>query len=211
MLLRMLVGFLVVVGALNAKEQMCAVIHTNYGSIEVLLYPEIAPKACENFIALGRSGYYKNVLFHRVIPRFMIQGGDPTGLGDGGESIWETPFIDEISDSVNFDTPGRLAMANNGPNANGSQFFITTVPTPWLHKKHTIFGEVVNGFETVKKIESLGSQSGCVGGIWNISNWKQIELPRILRIFLKDCDNLDVIASREQEESFRMLDDPSRY
>ncbi len=136
------------------------VIETNQGSIEVRLFPQVAPKAVENFIRLAESGYYNNTTFHRIIPSFMIQGGDPRGNGTGGESIWKTKFQDEYSPTVLFNKPGYLAMANAGPNTNGSQFFITTAKTPWLNHKHTIFGEVIGGTEVVKKIETAGSQSG---------------------------------------------------
>ena len=89
----------------------------------------------------------------------MIQGGDPTGTGSGGESLWGTPFEDEVKDDVTFDRPGLLAMANSGPNTNTSQFFITTVPTAWLNGKHTIFGEVVSGLDVVKQIEATPTDS----------------------------------------------------
>jgi peptidylprolyl isomerase len=92
-------------------------------------------------------------VFHRVIRNFMVQGGDPTGTGRGGKSVWGKPFEDECSAGVKFDRKGLLAMANAGPGTNGSQFFITTVPAPWLHMKHTIFGEVVSGYEAIEKIE----------------------------------------------------------
>lgn len=100
-------------------------------------------------------GYYANSLFHRVIENFMLQGGDPTGTGMGGDSIWNSPFKDECQVSVNFNQAGMLAMANSGPNTNGSQFFITTSATPWLHMRHTIFGEVLKGMDTVRKIEKI--------------------------------------------------------
>lgn len=129
-------------------------IETNQGTFEVALRPDIAPKATENFVKHAEDGYYNGVIFHRVIKGFMIQGGDPTGTGRGGKSIWETPFEDEVTDSVKFDRPGLLAMANAGPKSNGSQFFITTAATPWLNKKHTIFGEVIKGYDVVQKIES---------------------------------------------------------
>lgn len=129
-------------------------IETNQGTFEVALRPDIAPKASENFLKHAQAGYYNGIIFHRVIKGFMIQGGDPTGTGRGGKSIWETPFEDEFSDSIKFDRPGLLAMANSGPKTNGSQFFITTAATPWLNKKHTIFGEVVKGNDVVQKIES---------------------------------------------------------
>lgn len=136
------------------------IIETNQGNIEVTLKPGIAPKACENMIRLAEKGYYNGIIFHRVIKKFMIQGGDPTGTGRGGESIWGKPFDDEVASTVTFDKPGILAMANAGPKTNGSQFFIATVPTPWLNMRHTIFGEVTAGYDVVQKIEATqtGSQ-----------------------------------------------------
>jgi len=139
----------------KAKGQNMVVLETNQGVIEVKLFTDIAPKACENFIGLVNKGYYNGIIFHRVIKNFMIQGGDPTGTGRGGESIWGRPFDDEVSPVVKFDKEGLLAMANAGPQTNGSQFFITTISTPWLNMKHTIFGEVVSGYDIVKKIESV--------------------------------------------------------
>ena len=134
-------------------ERKVMILETNQGIIEIRLMPDAAPRACENFMKLAESGYYDGVIFHRVIKDFMIQGGDPTGTGRGGDSIWGKPFEDEVSDALKFDRPGLLAMANAGPNTNGSQFFITTAETPWLNMKHTIFGEVVSGYDVVKKIE----------------------------------------------------------
>jgi len=139
---------------LNADENRI-VLQTNMGNITLQLYPKIAPKACQNFREHVKNGYYNGVIFHRVIKNFMIQGGDPTGSGMGGTSIWGKPFEDEFKPNVVFDRPFLLAMANAGRNTNGSQFFITTVPTPWLNGRHTIFGEVVDGFDVVKKIESV--------------------------------------------------------
>jgi len=136
-------------------EDRIIVLETNQGPIEVRLMPGVAPRTCENFETLIEQGYYDGIVFHRVIKGFMIQGGDPTGTGRGGRSIWEKPFEDEFSPDVKFDRKGLLAMANAGPNTNGSQFFITTIPTPWLHMKHTIFGEVVSGYEVVEKIEGV--------------------------------------------------------
>lgn len=132
----------------------------NLGTIEVTLRPDIAPKAVENFTKHAQDGYYNGVIFHRVIKGFMIQGGDPTGTGRGGKSIWGAPFEDEVTDSVKFDKPGILAMANAGPKTNGSQFFITTAATPWLNKKHTIFGEVTKGYDIVQKIENTKTGPG---------------------------------------------------
>jgi len=137
------------------KENNIVCIETNQGLIEVKLWPHIAPKACENFIKLVEKHYYDGIIFHRIIKDFMIQTGDPTGTGAGGESIWKKPFEDEVRADIAFDKEGLLAMANAGPNTNGSQFFITTVKTPWLNMNHTIFGEVVNGYDIVKKLESV--------------------------------------------------------
>jgi cyclophilin family peptidyl-prolyl cis-trans isomerase len=135
-----------------------AVFDTNLGSFEVELFSNVAPKAVENFITLAGKGYYNGVTFHRVIKDFMIQGGDPSGTGAGGQSCWGKNFEDEYSPSVRFDGAGYLAMANRGPNTNGSQFFVTTVPCPWLNGRHTIFGKVTSGMDIVKKIE--GTKTG---------------------------------------------------
>jgi peptidylprolyl isomerase len=135
------------------------VLETNQGIIEIRLSTKVAPKTCENFDELVRKGYYDGTIFHRVIKNFMIQGGDPTGTGRGGESIWGKPFSDEVTHGITFDREGLLAMANAGPNTNGSQFFITTAKTPWLNMKHTIFGEVISGYDVVKKIENTETDS----------------------------------------------------
>ncbi len=135
-------------------KNLIAEMKTNQGTITLELYPDIAPKAVENFIKLSQTGYYNGVIFHRVIKGFMIQGGDPTGTGMGGKSIWGKEFENEYKPNVIFDKPGLLAMANRGPNTNGSQFFITVAPTPWLNGGYTIFGKVIKGFDVVKKIEN---------------------------------------------------------
>ena len=132
-------------------------IETNQGVIELKLYPNVAPKACENFATHVENGYYDGIIFHRVIPEFMLQCGDPTGTGRGGESIWGKPFEDECTPDLRFDKTGILAMANAGPGTNGSQFFITTAKTPWLNMRHTIFGEVVEGYDVVQKIEGVAT------------------------------------------------------
>ncbi len=137
--------------AQNKAETIIA-LKTNQGTIKIKLYPDIAPKTCENFIGLVKKGYYDGLIFHRVIPGFMIQGGDPTGTGMGGESVWGGKFEDEFSSKVEFNKPGILAMANSGPGTNGSQFFITVAETPWLNGHHTIFGEVIEGMDIVEKI-----------------------------------------------------------
>lgn len=132
-----------------------AVLKTNKGEIEIELRADLAPKAVENFVTHSKNGYYNGLIFHRVIKNFMIQGGDPTGTGRSGESIWGKQFEDEFSSKAVFDRPGILAMANAGPNTNGSQFFITTVATYWLNGYHTIFGYVTKGMDVVEAIENV--------------------------------------------------------
>jgi peptidylprolyl isomerase len=144
----------IMIGSWLYAHNPTVVLETNRGNITLELYPEIAPKAVENFMGLVKQGYYDGIIFHRVISNFMIQGGDPTGTGRGGRSIWKKPFEDEFSKKVRFDRSGILAMANAGPHTNGSQFFITTKPTPWLNGRHTIFGTVSEGYLVVQKIES---------------------------------------------------------
>ena len=129
-----------------------AVINTNQGAITVELYAEEAPQTVNNFITLAEKGFYNGVIFHRVIPEFMIQGGDPTGTGGGGPGY---QFDDEISPNLSFDSPGILAMANAGPNTNGSQFFITVAPTPHLTGGHTIFGKVTDGQDVADAISIM--------------------------------------------------------
>jgi len=135
---------------------------TNQGNILLKMKSDIAPKAVENFVTHSKDGYYDGLTFHRVIKDFMIQGGDPTGTGRGGESIWGTDFEDEFDSNVTFDKPYLLAMANSGANTNASQFFITVEPTTWLNNKHTIFGEVIEGTETVDKIEVSGNSQSVI-------------------------------------------------
>ena len=118
-----------------------ATLHTNRGDIAVELFDDDAPKTVDNFLSLARKGFYDGVIFHRVIPDFMIQGGDPTGTGRGGPGY---KFEDEFHPELQFNKPYLLAMANAGKNTNGSQFFITVAPTTWLNFKHTIFGEVAD-------------------------------------------------------------------
>lgn len=133
-------------------ELLVAVFETNLGEFEIQLFANRAPKTVENFVGLIQKGYYDGIIFHRIIDNFMIQGGDPTGTGRGGESLWGGKFQDEFHQELQHDGPGVLSMANAGPNTNGSQFFITLVATPWLNGKHTVFGKVINGSDVVTKI-----------------------------------------------------------
>jgi peptidylprolyl isomerase len=149
--LLLLLSFSVLLFATNP----IAVLQTTQGTIEIELRKDLAPKAVENFVTHSKNGYYNGLIFHRIIKNFMIQGGDPTGTGRGGESIWKKPFEDEFAPNAVFDKAGILAMANAGPNTNGSQFFITTVPAYWLNGKHTIFGYVKSGMDVVKKLEQV--------------------------------------------------------
>jgi peptidylprolyl isomerase len=169
-------GFISNVYGENAmlKDKIVA-LETNQGVIEIKLMYDVAPRACENFVKLTEKGYYDGIIFHRVIKNFMIQGGDPTGTGRGGSSIWDEPFEDELNPNVTFNRVGLVAMANAGPNTNGSQFFITTKETPWLNMRHTIFGEVISGYDVVQKIENTPTDS---------SN-KPIVEQRIIKAYLK--------------------------
>ena len=153
-------------------DTLTATLRTNQGTVVIRLFPDHAPKTVRNFVELAEGGrewtdpttgrattqkLYDGTIFHRVIPDFMIQGGDPLGSGRGGPGY---KFADEIHPDLRFDRPYLLAMANAGPGTNGSQFFITVAPTPWLNGKHTIFGEVVEGADVVDVISRLktGSQ-----------------------------------------------------
>ena len=172
------------------KGDTVATMKTNMGDIKILLFPDAAPKAVENFTTHAKNGYYNGIIFHRVIPDFMIQGGDPTGTGRGGESIWGREFKDEFSVDYH-NIRGALSMANAGPGTNGSQFFIVQAKevdagllaqmeqlsdrgfptdcvedyralggTPWLDFKHTVFGQVVEGMETVDAIAGVKTSFG---------------------------------------------------
>jgi len=129
------------------------------GEITVELYWTHAPNTCRNFAELAKRGYYNNTPFHRIIPDFMIQGGDPTGTGRGGASIYGRTFRDEISKDLKHTGAGILSMANSGPDTNGSQFFITLAPTQWLDDKHTIFGRVEAGMQVVKRMGMVETDS----------------------------------------------------
>jgi cyclophilin family peptidyl-prolyl cis-trans isomerase len=133
-----------------------AILQTNHGAVHVELFPGEAPKTVENFTKLARDGFYDGLIFHRVIPDFMIQGGDPTGTGSGGPGY---SFEDEFNEHKV--VRGALAMANAGPNTNGSQFFIVTADAcPWLDGKHTVFGRVTDGMDVVDKISQLPRDTG---------------------------------------------------
>lgn len=132
-----------------------AVVHTSSGDIHCKLFPRECPKTVENFCVHSRNGYYNGHIFHRVIKGFMVQTGDPLGNGTGGESIWGGEFEDEFHPSLRHDRPYTISMANAGPNSNGSQFFISVVPTPWLDNKHTVFGRVVKGMEVIQAISNV--------------------------------------------------------
>ncbi|CAI0398240.1 unnamed protein product [Linum tenue] len=136
------------------------IMHTTMGDVHMRLYPEECPKTVENFTTHCRNGYYDNLIFHRVIKGFMIQTGDPLGDGTGGQSIWGREFEDEFHKSLRHDRPFTVSMANAGPNTNGSQFFITTVATPWLDSKHTVFGRVIKGMDVVQGIEKVKTDKG---------------------------------------------------
>ena len=143
--------------AFDASHKYYALMNTNKGPVKIQLLPDVAPMHVTNFIYLTRLGFYDGLPFHRVITNFMAQGGDPLGNGTGGPGY---NFDGEFSPSVKHSTGGMLSMANRGPGTDGSQFFLTFVPTPWLDGKHTIFGKVVEGMETLKKLEAAGSESG---------------------------------------------------
>jgi len=151
----------------TAKKELVAVFHTSLGKISCELYPEEAPLTVESFVSLAKGEkewtdpktgkkttrpLYSGTIFHRVIPAFMIQGGDPLGTGFGGPGY---QFEDEFSENLKFDSPGILAMANSGPGTNGSQFFITVAPTPWLNNRHTIFGKVIDGQDVANTISTV--------------------------------------------------------
>jgi peptidyl-prolyl cis-trans isomerase A (cyclophilin A) len=167
-----------------------ATFETSKGSIRVRLFPDTAPKTVENFVGLAtgsrswrnpgsgateRRPLYEGTIFHRVIPNFMIQGGDPLGTGRGGPGY---QFEDEVGGPHRFDRPGYLAMANAGPNTNGSQFFITHAPTPWLDGKHTIFGEVVQGKEVVDAIATADRDA----------NDRPVEEVRLERVVIEQAE-----------------------
>lgn len=134
---------------INPLNSYQATIHTSLGDIVLELFADKTPKTVNNFVFLARNNFYDETIFHRVIKDFMAQGGDPTGTGRGGPGY---RFADEFQPSLRHDQPGILSMANAGPNTNGSQFFITHLPTPWLDNRHTVFGKVVQGMDVLMAI-----------------------------------------------------------
>ncbi|HIO95496.1 MAG TPA: peptidylprolyl isomerase [Campylobacterales bacterium] len=163
------------VGDTKKENMTIVVLKTTHGDIELKMFPKVAPLAVENFTTHATNGYYNGLIFHRVIKNFMIQGGDPTGTGTGGTSIWNKEFINEYGANVVFDRPFLLAMANHGANTNGSQFFITTKATPWLNGGYTIFGEVISGSEHVTTIENTKVDGAD----------RPIEEQKIIKMYLK--------------------------
>jgi cyclophilin family peptidyl-prolyl cis-trans isomerase len=143
--------------AFDPKQTYTAVMETNKGVVKIKLLTDVAPMHVTSFIYLTRLGFFDGLSFHRVIPGFMAQGGDPLGTGAGGPGY---DFAGEITAANKHDAPGMLSQANRGPDTDGSQFFLTFVPTPWLDKGHTIFGKVVEGLETLKKLEAAGTPGG---------------------------------------------------
>ncbi|MFC2085482.1 peptidylprolyl isomerase [Bacteroidota bacterium] len=137
---------------ISETEILVAKFETNMGSFEIELFGKQVPKTVKNFTGLALRGYYNGIIFHRVIDNFMIQGGDPSGTGRGGNSYWGGRFEDEFRPNLIHDQTGILSMANSGPNTNGSQFFITLVPTPHLNNKHSVFGKVITGLDVVLAI-----------------------------------------------------------
>jgi cyclophilin family peptidyl-prolyl cis-trans isomerase len=134
---------------IDPKKNYSATLHTDKGDIVVNLHADKVPLTVNNFVFLAQENFYDGVIFHRVIPDFMSQSGDPTGSGRGGPGY---RFADEFHPTLKHDKPGVMSMANAGPNTNGSQFFITHVPTPWLDNKHSVFGQVTKGMDVVLSI-----------------------------------------------------------
>lgn len=141
--------------SVTRKLHEACILHTSLGDVHMKLFPKECPKTVENFCVHAMNGYYNGHIFHRVIKQFMVQTGDPTGTGTGGDSIWGHEFEDEFHPTLKHDKPYTLSMANAGKNTNGSQFFITVIPCPWLDNKHTVFGRVVKGMEVVQNISNV--------------------------------------------------------
>jgi len=161
---KLLISLLLICGinlSAAGKKAPIVVLETNAGKIELKMFPKAAPLAVENFVTHVKNGYYNGLIFHRVIKGFMIQGGDPTGTGTGGESIWHKEFKNEYAPNLVFDRPFLLAMANHGPNTNGSQFFVITGASGvGLPPSYSLFGKVVSGFEVAQAVEQVATGPG---------------------------------------------------
>ena len=166
----------------DSEQEVSAVLKTSKGDIKLQLFADKAPVTVANFVNLAKRGYYDGLTFHRVIPNFMIQGGCPHGTGTGGPGY---RFEDECTPSLRHDAPGRLSMANAGPGTNGSQFFITHLPTPWLDGRHTVFGTVVDDTDqavvdsivagdTIEAIELEGEQAILDSQSERVNSWNQV-------------------------------------
>ncbi|MCK9472594.1 peptidylprolyl isomerase [Sulfurimonas sp.] len=172
-LLILLILFSININAQSSESYV--VLETTQGVIELEMLPDVAPLAVENFMTHVKNGYYNGVIFHRIIKDFMIQSGDPTGTGRGGESIWKKDFKDEFTNKT-FQKAGILAMANRGPHTNGSQFFITTAPTPWLNGRHTIFGQVsTQSLGIINKLQNVATAAD-----------RPIEEQKIIKAYIKE-------------------------
>ncbi|MCB9228146.1 MAG: peptidylprolyl isomerase [Deltaproteobacteria bacterium] len=170
-------------GGKREESVLIATFTTNLGSFDVRLFPEQVPVTVSNFVSLARKGFYDNLIFHRVIDGFMIQGGDPTGTGMGGPGY---RFKDEFHADLKHSKAGILSMANAGPNTNGSQFFITVVPTPHLDGRHSVFGEVAKGMDVVNKIAKVptGAQDKprdkvVIEKITIQGDWKEVDFEKL--------------------------------
>lgn len=169
-----LLALIVILSTVFKGDSMTtATFETSNGAFVVQLYTDKAPVTTKNFIDLAKKGFYDGTIFHRVIPGFMLQGGDPTGTGRGGPGY---TIPDEFGPGLKHDTPGMLSMANAGPNTGGSQFFITVAPTPWLDGKHAIFGKVIKGYDIVDAISKVKTGSGD----------KPVQDVKILKITVKE-------------------------
>ena len=174
-----ILGVIIMTTNANA-ENLKAFMETDKGTIEIELYQDQTPKTVANFVNLAKRGYYNGIVFHRVIPDFMIQGGDPTGTGRGGPGY---QFEDEFKSELKHSSPGILSMANAGPGTNGSQFFITHTATPWLDGKHTVFGKVIKGQDVVDniaqgdKIKTLkieGETDKLLSSVASVAKWNAV-------------------------------------
>ena len=171
------------------KGDILAVMNTTLGTVKIKLFPAEAPKTVENFVTHAKNGYYDGLIFHRVIKDFMIQGGDPTGTGRGGQSIWGRSFEDEFSDNLR-NLCGTLSMANAGRNTNGSQFFIVQAVegTPWLDFRHTVFGQVYEGMDVVNQIACVRVGAGD----------KPVEDIKITGILIETAEAANIELTRQE-------------